>query len=52
MGSFLMGKLGPAWVGAWYGAWVDDGWEKSNGLVRLVLDIGGGLVLGGDGDGE
>ena len=47
MGSFLTGKLGCAWVGAWYGAWVDDGWEKSSGLVRLDLGIGGG---GGDGE--
>ena len=24
LGFWLTGKLGPAWDGAWYGAWVDD----------------------------
>ena len=54
--------LGHALVGACHGAWVDDvvmmwwGWKKCSGilrgLVRFNLGIGGGLVLGGDGDGE
>ena len=44
-----------AWcMGAWLGDVVLWGWEKCSGilpeLVRLDFGIGGGLVLGGDGD--